>query len=466
MAPGPIRAPGGPETVITARRAAAGVLNVLTIAGSDPSSGAGVQGDAEAITGLGCRCLTAVTAVTAQGTSGFRAAEPVSPRLIRAQIASVLSDFEVGAVKVGMLYDRPAVRAVSGALRGVGAPVVADPVMRSTTGGTLLRRRALPDYRRLVVPLADAITPNVEELGALAGRRPAGEAGAWSCAAGLRAAGARNVVVTGVAGRGRVSDLALLEGGRMTLSGPRIRGRSHGGGCRYSAALAALLALGRGMEDAVRGARRISRASIAGAERAGRGIPLASGRAGGAAAELLRAALELAGLDGIAGHIPECQTNIVLAGPRARSARGVLGIDGRIVRAGGGAAVAGRVAPGGSRHVAEAVLRARARFPSVRSAANIRYDERTVEAMRGLGMGVRSYDRSAEPAATRAREGASVRWGVGRALRGARRPPDAVYHEGGHGKEPMIVVFGTRPGDVVGKVARVIGAAGAAAQNK
>lgn len=443
-------------------------MNVLTIAGSDPTSGAGVQGDLATLAAMGCRGLSVVTAVTAQGTSGFASAWPVPPRAIAAQLDSVLADFAVGAVKVGMLHGAPAMRAVAGRVAGLGVPVVVDPVMRSTTGGELLMARALPELRRRIVPLADAVTPNEAELRALAGAPPGrggGRAEAWRLAGEVRAAGARSVVATGVAEGGRHYDLALIGGRRVSIPGPRFPGESHGGGCRYSAALAGLLAGGAGMEAAVRAARRIARSSVRRAEGAGRGIPVAAGGGGGAAGRLARAAAALASLDGIAGHIPECQTNIVLAGPRAASARDVLGIEGRIVRAGAGAIVAGRVAPGGSRHVAEAVVQVRRRFPSVRSAANVRYSARAVEAMRGCGMRVGSYDRSAEPAASRAAEGSSVAWGMARAARAARAPPDAVYHLGDAGKEPMIVVFGRGPGEVVRKVARMIRAAGAP-QNK
>ena len=127
----------------------------------------------------------------------------------------------------------------------------------------------------------------------------------------------------------------------------------------------------------------------------------------------------------------------------------------------GGAIFAGRVARGASRHMAAAVVEASRRFPAVRAAVNIRYDPRTVRAAESLGMSAAEYDRSAEPARVRRAEGSSVPWGVRSALRGAVRPPDIVYHRGGAGKEPMIVVFGADPGDAVSKAGRIAAAAGA-----
>ena len=509
---------------------------VLTVAGADPSGASGVYRDVATFEALGCTGVAAITALTAQNTSRFASAEPASARMISAQIGAVFEDFDVGAVKVGMVRGGGAVRAVSSALRrwigkrGKGRkniPVVVDPVVRSTTGGRLLDARSLGPYREHIVPLAAVVTPNVYELGVLAGSgrlARAGESGAgaesaWAAVEGdareaaqkVICMGAGSVIVTGVYGKGgrTVMDMVFegagrepypaVAGGRGGRGGMRAaagRGRMRGSGCTHSAALAALLASGAGLAEAARGAAAIAHRSVTGALPRGTGLPVAApaaaadaavaaggptsrsvlasasaaaaARPGASASEaaaagrLEAAAASLAAIPGIGRHIPECQTNIAYAPPGRAPASpdDVIGLDGRIVSTmSGGAIVPGRAARGASRHVASALVEASRRFPSLRAAANIRYDPRTVDAARSLGMAVSSYDRADEPAATRRSEGSSVRWGVRSALRGARRRGDAVYHTGDLGKEPMIVVFGTGPRDVVSKVARIAAAA-------
>ena len=508
---------------------------MLTVAGADPSGASGVYRDIATFEALGCRGVAAITALTAQNTSRFASAEPASARMISAQIGAVFEDFDVGAVKVGMVRGKGAVSAVRAALlRGIGrqrkrggakdgVPIVVDPVIRSTTGGRLLDARSLGPYRAKIVPLAAAITPNVYELGVLAGSRrlaragegAEGEAGAEEVAEAARAVlgmGAGSVIVTGIpSGGGTVRDMvfdggggephpAVAEGGM-----PAARGRRRGSGCTHSAALAALLASGADLPEAARAAAVVAHRSVAEAAPTGAGLPVAAparaadgGRQGSGSAALFRfaaaaataaaavaaatgaatalrlpptapaasaagrleaAAASLASIAGIGRHIPECQTNIAYAPGRAASADDVLGLDGRIVSTMSGGAIApGRAAMGASRHVAAALVEASRRFPELRAAANIRYDPRTLAAARSLGMSAASYDRAREPAASKRSEGSSVSWGVRAALRGARRPRDIVYHTGDHGKEPMIVVFGTGPRDVVSKIGRIAAA--------
>ena len=485
------------------------------MAGADPSAASGVHRDIATFEAFGCTGLAAITSVTAQNTSRFAAAEPVSPAMVSRQIGAVFDDCEVAAVKVGMVYDGATMAAVRRALlRGIGRqagktggegrrqkegggggiPIVADPVARSTTGGRLLDPASIGDYRRKIVPLSTVVTPNVHELGVLAGGGGPGSKAAKGAAPdggeiGRQARavirmGARSVVVTGVSDgrtvRDMVYDGALLPPYAASRGRPAIGGRRRGSGCTHSAALAALLASGAGLAEAARGAGAAAYRSVRdAAPRGGRGglpvaapaapVPAARPRAGGGAlggeALLYRAADEFAAIAGIGRHIPECQTNIAYA-PRAAAAPSspgrVLGLDGRIVSTmSGGAIFAGRVARGASRHVAAAVVEASKRFPAVRAAVNIRYDPRTVRAAGSLGMSAAEYDRSAEPASVRRAEGSSVPWGVRSALRGAVRPPDIVYHRGGPGKEPMIVVFGADPGDAVSKAGRIAAAADA-----
>lgn len=423
--------------------------NVLCIGGSDPSSGAGIQGDVRTVSSLGLHCLTAVTAVTFQNTSGYAGAEPLRPKWVRRQIESALSDFEIGAVKIGMVYSSGVISAVAKSLSGVRAPVVADPVVRSSTGGALIKKGASAKYAKKILPLARVATPNLAEAEHFAGVDSSAD-GVRAAAAAIAEMGARSVVVTGVRRGRRVTDY-LLDGGRWSSFGsPALEAEAHGSGCAFSASMAAFLAGGDGLRESLLKARRHARAALAGAARAGRGMPTVS-------SDPLRA--QLAAAVGqfcspqMGELIPECRTNFAFAKEGARSRADVLAVDGRITQTSRGPS-AGRLAYGASGHVCAALLEAARRFPQIRSAANIRFDAQIAARMEAAGLSALYYDRSAEPEGSK-KSGSSVRWGVRSALEGASAPPDAVCHSGDMGKEPMAVVFGEDPASVVAKLRRL-----------
>lgn len=435
-----------------------GALNILSIGGSDPSSGAGIQGDIRVLSALGAHCATAITAVTAQGTSSYSGTHAVAPRAIRAQIDSVLADIAPDAIKVGMLHTAAAVRAVASAIRGAGVPVVVDPVVRSTTGGILMRASALPAFRSEIVPLADAITPNLEEAEAVSGRRGAGPA-----ARALLGMGCGAVVLTGVACGRSVCDHVYAPRRTVVRGNPARHEPSHGGGCAHSAALAFAMARGDSVVAAARMARALAESQMAAAGRPGRGLAITGTRDSAPASELGAAIAGLCATRGAHDLAPECQVNFVVAPPGASSPREMIGVAGRIVRAGNRLAMAGRLERGASRHVAAALAAMRSRFPQSASCANICRTPGTLRAMRGLGMSLSSYDRSREPRSRARLEGTTVAWGVRQAIARRRSPPDVVHHAGAHGKEPMALVFGESPADVLRKVRRI---AAAAAQHK
>jgi hydroxymethylpyrimidine/phosphomethylpyrimidine kinase len=231
----------------------------LTIAGSDPSGGAGIQADLKTFTALGVYGAAVVTSLTAQNTHGVTGVYPVPPRFIRDQIAAVASDLAVGAVKTGMLGDRDAVMAVAEALqRHRLGPVVVDPVMVASSGDALIAPDAIEAVRRALVPLADLLTPNLEEAARLLERPPArSEAECESQGKALLALGARAVLVKGGHGTGADAlDILVHDSETLVLRASRIETpNTHGTGCTLSAAVAALLARGVGLHDAVRRAK-------------------------------------------------------------------------------------------------------------------------------------------------------------------------------------------------------------------
>lgn len=233
--------------------------NVLSIAGSDPSGGAGIQADLKTFSALGVYGASVITALTAQNTLGVQRVHDVPADFVAAEIDSVFSDLAVAAVKIGMV-SRPAVIAAlaDGLARYQAGPVILDPVMVATSGDRLIDAEAVAILRERLFPLALLITPNLPEAAALLGEAVAeSEAAMESQARRLLAFGPRAVLIKGGHAAGAEStDLLVDAGGARRFSAPRIPTRNtHGTGCTLSAAIAALMAQGQSLDDAVAGAK-------------------------------------------------------------------------------------------------------------------------------------------------------------------------------------------------------------------
>ncbi|MBB1509899.1 bifunctional hydroxymethylpyrimidine kinase/phosphomethylpyrimidine kinase [Tessaracoccus sp. MC1756] len=217
----------------------------LSIAGSDPSGGAGIQADLKTFHALGVYGTAALAGLTAQNTQGVREARAVDPAFVRSQIEAVLDDLPVAATKLGMLSNAEVAGVVADLLeerRADFGVVVLDPVMVATSGDTLLQDDAVAVVRERLMRLADVITPNVPEAAVLLGTSPAMDSdGVIAQAKALVGAGARAALVKG----GHLSDDEVTDAfatadGVAILSGPRIRSRhTHGTGCTLSSAIAA-----------------------------------------------------------------------------------------------------------------------------------------------------------------------------------------------------------------------------------
>ena len=240
---------------------------VLSIAGSDSGGGAGIQADLKTFAALGCFGMTAVTALTAQNTQGVRAIHGVPPAMLRDQIDAVMEDIGADAVKIGMLHSPDIVRAVAEAIdRHTLKNIVLDPVMVATSGAVLIDHPAIDTLVRELFPRALLVTPNLDEVALLVGR-PIQNADDMDAAAHeLQARGARAVLIKGGHLPGdTVMDLLLLASGeKHWMHAPRIHSaNTHGTGCTLSSAIAAGLALGQPLREAVEAARGYVRAALA-----------------------------------------------------------------------------------------------------------------------------------------------------------------------------------------------------------
>lgn len=232
-----------------------GIFTALTIAGSDSSGGAGIQADLKTFSALGVYGASVVTAVTAQNTCAVVGVESISPAFVAAQINAVLSDIEVHAVKIGMLEVPEVVEAVARELTGCNAPIVLDPVMVAKSGDVLLHDDAIAVLVQRLLPRANLLTPNLPEAARLLGVGLARTSAAVVAQGrALIDLGVRAVLMKGGHATGELcTDFLITPEGVITLSAPRIDTRNtHGTGCSLSSAVAAGLARGLPLEDAVR----------------------------------------------------------------------------------------------------------------------------------------------------------------------------------------------------------------------
>lgn len=250
----------------------------LTIAGSDPSGGAGIQADLKTFSALGVYGASVITALTAQSTQGVAGVLTVPTDFLALQIDTLAADLAVSATKTGMLGEEATVLAVAAAIeRHALAPLVVDPVMVATSGDVLLAPSAIAAVRARLIPLATLITPNLHEAARLLDQPVAASVDDMERQAHeLLALGARAVLVKGghSTGAEAVDVLAVRDGGVGRYSAPRVDTRNtHGTGCTLSAAITAGLALGLALEDAVAAAKTY----LTGALAAGRDLHIGQG---------------------------------------------------------------------------------------------------------------------------------------------------------------------------------------------
>lgn len=242
----------------------------VTIAGSDSGGGAGIQADLKTFSALGVYGASVITAVTAQNTRGVSAVEDISPTVVAAQIDAVFSDLAVGAVKIGMVSRRETIAVIAAGLKRYDRLAVIDPVVVATSGDPLMRPDAIATLKEELLPLALILTPNLPEAALLTGRAIAEtEAEIARQAEMLLKLGARSVLMKGGHAKGRDAVDRLYRGETVLhLSRPRIEtSNDHGTGCTLSAAIAAGLAKGKSIEDAVVAAKAYLHDALVAADR-------------------------------------------------------------------------------------------------------------------------------------------------------------------------------------------------------
>ena len=423
-------------------------MNILSIGGSDPSSGAGIQSDIKTFSNHNVYGFTVVTTITSQNTRKVTSIEPVSTKSLRAQLDSILSDFHIDAIKIGMVYNSQIIKVIHSKLRNIKVPIVVDPIIKSTTGATLLKKNALHDYKKMIIPLAYVITPNKYEAKVLSETSNMNKS-----AKKIQAMGARCVIITGTTSNNQISDFVLEDDKEYLITGKKIPIRNHGSGCNYSASIAVSLAKGNTINSAVKIAKDYVYQSIKNSKKIGKGINITHNNISNGMRELLDSINDFKQIKNIYKMIPECQTNFVFAKKNPKNTMDVLGVSGRLVKSSKEVITAGEIVYGGSQHVGTAVIQVNKKFPEIRSGLNIKYDPKIISKAKKSKFTILSYDRSMEPKKSKQKENSSISWGISNSLNA--KSPDVIYHKGDIGKEPMILIFGKNPDEIIRKVSKL-----------
>ena len=424
-------------------------MNVLSIGGSDPSSGAGIQSDIKTFENHGVYGFTVITAITSQNTKKISKILPISSKIIKSQLESVLSDFQIDSIKIGMMYDSSIIKAVHVMIKNQKCPIVVDPIIESTTKTILLKKSAITDYRKMIIPLATIITPNKRESKILSGCSKVDDA-----AKRLQELGARNVIITGYRESEReIEDFVMESDRNYILKGKRIKMVNHGSGCNYSASITASLARKKSIHEAANIAKEYVYQSIKNSKDLGKGIKITYKKNSEIQKQLSLSIIDFQNIKDVSKIIPECQTNFVFSKNKPKNIKNVLGISGRLVKSGNNVIQAGDLVFGGSQHVATALIEVSKKFPEIRSAINIKYEPKLITKAKKRKMSVLTYNRKKESKNSKLKENSSISWGISSCLKSEM--PDIIYHKGDLGKEPMIIVFGNTPTEVIKKIKQI-----------
>jgi hydroxymethylpyrimidine kinase / phosphomethylpyrimidine kinase / thiamine-phosphate diphosphorylase len=433
----------------------------LTIAGSDPGGGAGIQADLKTFAALGVYGASVITSVTAQNTLEVTGIHDLPAEFVTLQLDTVVRDLPIHAIKTGMLSNPAIIRAISERLKTLGvARLVVDPVMVAKGGAALLRKEAEAELIQGLLPWAYVVTPNLREAEVLAAM-PIRNLGEMEQAARrIHDNGPRYVVVKGGHLDGPPVDV-LFDGRTFQyLEGERIETKSlHGTGCTFASAIAAELAKGAEVSDAVRRAKAFITTAIRLAEPIGHGFGPTHhlGALYNQAArydivlQLEHAVAELRA-GSIAALIPEVGSNLGVALSHATTPQDVAAWEGRIVRVGEAILPVGSPRFGASRHIATIILTAMRADPTWRSAMNIRYTEDVLQACHATNLRTAKLAPQDEPVATMQGEAFTLVTGVTETIRRMGTVPDIIYDIGDVGKEAMVRVLGRDASDVARKV--------------
>jgi len=434
---------------------------VLTIAGFDQTSGAGITQDLGIFFSLGLHGLSLLTCIVVQGPNGVKDVYPIPDKQFRAMAASLQRDVNIDGIKIGAALDEPHVKILSDLLPdNREIPVVIDPIVAAKNGRRLITETGLKTLITSIFPKATAVTPNLDEASVILGKTVKTPEDMVACGKAILKAGPKAVVVKGGHLQGEPADI-LFDGKETTVwKKKRIRREIHGTGCVVSSLLTAFLVHGYSIKEAFLAAERLTEDLIKESYRISEegyfytSAGLLKGRlaAKWSVFRALKEAKERFCLLNLVECIPEVQMNIGYAVETPNGTEDVAAFPGRIGRHEGKVYFKGEPDFGASSHVARLIVNIAKYHPSVRACANVRYDRAFLKRARDKGLHVVFFDRKQEPGRIKQTEGKSLDFLVDRVARSTENPPDIIYDEGDVGKEPIIRLFARDPLELINKM--------------
>lgn len=439
--------------------------SVLSIAGSDSSSGAGIQADLKTFFSLGTYGCSAVTAITVQNTKNIFEVFPIPSEIVVSQINSILNDIKIDAIKIGMVYDGIIINKIFKILKNINIPIIVDPIFTSTSGKNLIKYEAIKALKKKILPIATIITPNINEATQLSGIDIQSKEDLVKSLTKMKKLGPKNVIVKGghLISEHSIDTLIDDKLNIIEFSNSRIPiPENHGSGCNFSAALSAYISQGYEIPIACKLANEFINSVLNNLLYIGKGFPVTDTALTTSSSafkfhvieELSIAINELEAISNVGKLIPETQSNFAYAIPNATSIKEVAGIKGRLVRIDQKVKASSCIEFGASQHIASAVLSYMNINPLMRAGFNIKYDKKIIELLQSF-MKVSDYDRRLEPQKLKEKEGYTIQWGIKKAIL-KDNEVRGIYHKGDIGKEPMIILFGYKPAEIVEYLRKLI----------
>ncbi|HOJ70501.1 MAG TPA: bifunctional hydroxymethylpyrimidine kinase/phosphomethylpyrimidine kinase [Syntrophorhabdaceae bacterium] len=434
---------------------------ILTIAGFDPSNGAGITKDIEIFQSRGIHGISAPTCIVNQDPDGVSGVYPI-PVEEFSEMLQVAKRMGIDAIKIGVLFNEDYVKTVASFIKSYNRqiPIVLDTVFSSKNRKELLTKKGIEALKETLLPLVTVVTPNIDEAATLTGIDIQDTGSMEGAAKAIYGLGPKSVVVKGGHIEGQPVDL-LFDGKEATAyTRMRLDKEIHGTGCVFSSLLTSYLCLGYPIQEAFYGSESQLNGLLNGSYRItptgyhyiSSGILDSYDRDRWEVIQILRQAAMLIEMMNPIEFVPAVQMNMGFALENAMAIGDVAAFPGRISVHNERIYIKGEPCFGSSSHVARLILGMMRRFPFLRSCANLRFDKATIEKAKKTGMSVVFFDRKKEPEALKEIEGKSLDFLSEHALSGIDRPPDIIYDEGDMGKEPMIRLFGKTPLEVIKKM--------------
>ena len=428
----------------------------LTIAGSDPIGGAGIQADIKAMASLGVHAHTVITAITAQNTVSVESIMPIPCDMISKQLDSVISDADPCSVKTGMLYSSEIADIVAEYLSSLSIPIVSDPVMIAGVGGSLATKELTASIKKNILPICDLLTPNRYEAEAISGIKIKNEDDAMRACELMGKNGNSVYLKGGHFETDNVVDILYHGAEFKRFEYPRLERAGHGGGCTLSAYITAYLAKGTDIVNSIILARDMIQRSIASMYPVGKGDKLVNPTVNMKqiyADDGITDGMNKA-IDGIlkiipGSWVPPAGMSIAYASPGAKESDDIAAVSGKITLSNGRPVRNGDIRYGAAEHIGYMILTAMRYDKDMRAAMDIQYSADLLGLMEEVGMTIVSADRRKHP---ELRLGELTEY----AIKETGSVPDVIYDPGTYKRGPLIRLLGKDIADLRQKIEQIV----------